>query len=361
MLEFLNLKKVNSPHEAAIREAMGRVLDSGWYILGHETETFETEFAAYCGAAHCIGVANGLDALSLILRASGIGEGDEVIVPSNTFIATWLAVSQVGATPVPVDPDPATHNLDPLRLEAALNPRTRAVIPVHLYGQAADMAPINAFARKHGLMVIEDAAQAHGARYHGRRVGALGDAAAFSFYPGKNLGALGDAGAITTNDAALAGRLRKLRNYGSSVKYRHEYQGVNSRLDEIQAAVLRVKLPYLDIENSHRQALAQRYLDGLISSGFILPETLPNVIHVWHLFVIRTERRDALQASLKTAGIGSMVHYPIACHRQSAYNTQQWPPLPVAERLQNEIMSLPLAPYFSFDEIDSVIAVLQGL
>jgi len=360
MLDFLNLKRANAPHEAAIQLAIQGVLDSGWYILGKETEAFESEFAAYCGAKHCIGVANGLDALSLILRASDIGAGDEVIVPSNTFIATWLAVSQVGATPVPVDPDSSTHNMDPGLLESVLSTRTRAIIPVHLYGQPADMSPINSFARKHGLLVVEDAAQAHGAEYCGKRAGVLGDAAGFSFYPGKNLGALGDAGAITTNDTALADRLRKLRNYGSSIKYCHEFQGVNSRLDEVQAAVLRVKLPHLDSENARRRELAGQYRQGLASSKLILPEALPYVDPVWHLFVIRTAHRNALHAALRAANIGCMVHYPTACHLQAAYANRTWPKLPVAERFQHEVLSLPLAPYLSSSEMQCVIGVMQA-
>ena len=358
MLEFLSLKRANAAYQADIEAAMRRVVDSGWYVLGAETEAFEQEFAQYCGARHCIGVANGLDALHLILRASGIGPGDEVIVPSNTFIATWLAVSMAGATPVPIDPDIHTHNLDVRLLESAITPRTRAIMPVHLYGQPADMTSIKAVANRHSLMVIEDAAQAHGASLAGQRAGALGDAAGFSFYPGKNLGALGDAGAITTSDTALADRLRKLRNYGSSVKYHHDFQGVNSRLDEVQAAVLRVKLKHLDLENGRRQTLAARYLDALKDTGLGLPATLANTQPVWHLFVVRTAQRDALQQYLREAGIGSMIHYPIACHRQEAYAGQPWPALPVAERLQTEVLSLPLAPYFSQAELDQVLQTL---
>ena len=358
MLEFLNLKRANAAYQADIEAAMRRVVDSGWYVLGAETEAFEQEFAEYCGARHCIGVANGLDALHLILRASGIGPGDEVIVPSNTFIATWLAVSMAGATPVPVDPDIHTHNLDARLLESAITPRTRAIMPVHLYGQPADMTSIKAVASRHSLMVIEDAAQAHGASLAGQRAGALGDAAGFSFYPGKNLGALGDAGAITTSDTALADRLRKLRNYGSSVKYHHEFQGVNSRLDEVQAAVLRVKLKHLDLENGRRQTLAARYLDALKDTGLGLPAMLANTQPVWHLFVVRTAQRDALQQYLRETGIGSMIHYPIACHRQEAYAGQPWPALPVAERLQAEVLSLPLAHYFSQAEVDQVLQTL---
>ena len=358
MVEFLNLKRVNAPHENEIQKAIQGVIDSGWYILGAEVEAFESEFAEYCGAAHCIGVANGLDALHLVLRAYGIGPGDEVIVPSNTFIATWLAVSEAGAVPVPVEPDSCTYNLDPTRLEAAITSSTRAIMPVHLYGQPADMDAINAIALKHGLRVIEDAAQAHGARYKGRRTGALADAAGFSFYPGKNLGALGDGGAITTNDATLAATLRKLRNYGSSQKYHHDVKGVNSRLDEMQAAVLRVKLRYLDQENAARQIVANQYLDALRDTSLVLPEVLANVEPAWHLFVVRTHEREHLQNCLRERGIGTMVHYPIACHLQAAYAGGQWPALPLAERLQHEVLSLPMAPYLSAAE---VAIVTQGL
>ena len=263
MINFLNLLEVNSRFENEIAEAVERVVKSGWYLLSTECEGFEQEFASFCEANHCVGVANGLDALTLCLRALDIGPGDEVIVPSNTFIATWLAVSNVGATPVPVEPDVATFNMDPERVEVAITSRTRAIIPVHLYGQPADLDPILEIARRHGLRVIEDAAQSHGARYRGKRIGAHGDAVCWSFYPGKNLGALGDGGAVTTDDPVIAARLKMLRNYGSHVKYHHEVLGVNSRLDEIQAAILRVKLPVLDADNHHRGRIAQAYNEGL--------------------------------------------------------------------------------------------------
>ncbi len=353
-VDFLNLKRANEPHEAAILDAVERVVGSGWYILGEQTAAFEREFADYCGVAHCIGVANGLDALHLILRAYDIGEGDEVIVPSNTFIATWLAVSQTGARVVPVEPDERTCNLDPGRIEAAITPRTRAVMPVHLYGQPADMEPICRLARKHGLRVIEDAAQAHGARYRGRRVGGLGDAAGFSFYPGKNLGALGDGGAVTTDDDTLAGTLRKLRNYGSSTKYRHEITGLNSRLDELQSAILRIKLPHLDAENTRRRNAASVYLEALARLPLQLPHVHEEADPVWHLFVVRTPDRDALQTYLREAGIGTNIHYPLACHRQPAYSAERWPALPIAERLQAEVLSLPMAPYLSTADIRAV-------
>ncbi len=365
MLDFLNLRKVNAPHQAAIEAAMQRVLQSGWYILGEETAAFERELAAYCGVRHCIGVANGLDALQLALRGLGIGAGDEVLVPANTFIATWLAVSQVGAQPVPVDPRGDTHNIDPDALAAALTPRTRAIMPVHLYGQPAEMDTIGAFAAAHGLKVVEDAAQAHGARWRGVPCGALGDAAGFSFYPGKNLGALGDGGAITTDDDALAERLRQLRNYGSAVKYRHDRIGTNSRLDELQSAVLRAKLATLDAENAARAALARRYLDGLQGLALDLPHQAEGAESAWHLFVVRLHgpagTRERVQAALTRRGIGTLIHYPIACHRQGAYAGEAWRALPVSDALQHEVLSLPISPVHRADEIDVVIAALREI
>lgn len=351
---------MNAPHQAEITEAIQRVIDSGWYILGRETELFEQEFAAYCGVKHCVGVGNGLDALSLILRAYGIGPGDEVIVPSNTFIATWLAVTYVGATPVPVEPDERTYNINPDLIELAITPRTRAIMPVHLYGQPADMAPILEIGERYGLRVIEDAAQAHGARYHGVRTGGLGDAAGFSFYPGKNLGALGDGGAVTTDDDALAEKIRMLRNYGSSVKYHHDLQGVNSRLDEMQAAVLRVKLPSLDSENAMRSAIAQIYLQALKDGPVDLPYVLEGVEPVWHLFVVRTTERERLKNGLDHSAIGSMIHYPIACHQQKAYSTLVWPDLPLAEMMQHEVLSIPISPYLKAEEALQVASAVRG-
>ncbi len=358
MIDFLNLKRVNAPHEAALQAAAARVIASGWYVLGQECEHFEAEFAQWCGVRHAIGVANGLDALHLILRAMDIGPGDEVIVPSNTFIATWLAVSQVGAVPVPVEPRADTANLNPELVEAAITPRTRAILPVHLYGQTAEMAALRTLADRHGLRLIEDAAQAHGARHHGVRAGALGDAAAFSFYPGKNLGALGDGGAVTTNDDTLAARLRQLRNYGSTRKYHHESIGVNSRLDEIQAAMLRVKLPAMDAENAVRQRLAQRYLTGLADVNVGLPRTVEGCDPVWHLFVVRVNDRDRVQQALTARGITTLVHYPIACHEQAAYANHSWPALPVASALQHQVLSLPISPVHTEAEVDAVVAAL---
>jgi dTDP-4-amino-4,6-dideoxygalactose transaminase len=359
-VEFLNLKRVNAPYEMAIKEAMASVVSSGWYILGEETAAFEREFAAYCDAEHCIGVANGLDALCLILRGYGIGPGDEVIVPSNTFIATWLAVTQVGAQVVPVEPVEQTGNIDPACIEAAITHRTRAVIPVHLYGQPADMDPILDIARRHGVRVIEDAAQAHGARYMGRRVGGLGDAAGFSFYPGKNLGALGDAGAVVTNDSELAQKIRKLRNYGSAIKYQHELIGANSRLDELQSAVLRVKLKSLDEDNAQRSRVAAAYMAGLKGLPVKLPSVIEAAASVWHLFVIQTDRRDALQATLRERGIETLIHYPLASHAQEAYAGHHWPALPIAERMQSHVLSLPMAPYLTQSDVSTVVDCISG-
>jgi dTDP-4-amino-4,6-dideoxygalactose transaminase len=360
LIEFLNLGRVNAPYEPAIRDAIDRVLRSGYYILGEETAAFEREFADYCGVRHCVGVANGLDALHLILRGYGIGARDEVIVPANTFIATWLAVSLVGARIVPVEPDASTWNIDPKRIEEAITPRTRAIMPVHLYGAPAAMDAIRDIAQRHCLRVIEDAAQAHGARLHGQRAGSLGDAAGFSFYPGKNLGALGDGGAITTNDDALAERLRKLRNYGSSVKYQHEVEGVNSRLDEMQAAVLRVKLHHLDDDNARRAAVAAHYRAALADTPVDLIRLPDGCESAWHLLVVRTPRRDALRDYLAARGIGTQIHYPVPCHRQAAFSAQAWPALPLTERLQAEILSLPMAPYLGADNVAHVAAQVKA-
>ncbi|MFC5509952.1 DegT/DnrJ/EryC1/StrS family aminotransferase [Massilia jejuensis] len=359
-IEFLNLGRVNAEYDSAIRESIDRVLRSGYYILGEETAAFEREFARYCGVTHCIGVANGLDALHLILRGYGIAPGDEVIVPANTFIATWLAVSLVGARIVPVEPDPSTWNIAPERIEEAITSRTRAIMPVHLYGAPADMDAILDIARRHRLRVIEDAAQAHGARYGGLRAGSLGDAAGFSFYPGKNLGALGDGGAITTNDDELAERLRKLRNYGSSIKYQHEVAGVNSRLDEMQSAVLRVKLQHLDADNARRAALAAAYREALAETPLELIRVPEQAQSVWHLFAVRTPRRDALRDYLASRGVGTQIHYPVPCHRQAAFADQAWSALPVTELLQSEILSLPMAPYLSADDVAYVAAQVKA-
>lgn len=339
--------------------AYARVVDSNWLILGKELEAFEREFADYCGVRHCVGVANGLDALFITLKAMGIGAGDEVIVPSNTYIATWLSVSYAGATPVPVEPDIRTYNIDPERIEVAITPRTKAIMPVHLYGQPADMDPINEIAKRHGLRVIEDAAQAHGARYKGRRTGSLGNAAGFSFYPGKNLGALGDGGAVTTNDDALAEQLRVLRNYGSRTKYHNELKGYNSRLDELQAAFLREKLALLDAWNEQRRLASADYCNALSNSGLVLPWVPEWAEPVWHLFVVRSSRRDVLQKTLADRGIATMIHYPIPPHLQPAYAEMKLPrgSLPIAEQIHREVLSLPMYPQFRHDQISRVAEV----
>lgn len=352
---FVNMAAVQAPVELALRQAFERVAASKHYVLGPELEAFEAEFAAYCETAHCMGVGNGLDALHLILRAMDIGPGDEVIVPAHTFIATWLAVSYAGATPVAVDVDAHSFNIDPQLVEAAITPRTRAIIAVHLYGQPAAMLALRQICDRHGLRLIEDAAQAHGARCAGQRVGSLGDAAAFSFYPAKNLGALGDGGAVTTQDATLAQRLRTLRNYGSTKKYHHEVAGFNTRLDELQAAFLRAKLPFLDEQNAQRRAIAQSYSEGLGGSGLSLPRHAAELEPVWHLFVIRSPERDALSAHLARHDIATLIHYPIPCHQQAAYATQQWPAMPVSEQLAGEILSLPMWP--GLNPLDVITAI----
>jgi dTDP-4-amino-4,6-dideoxygalactose transaminase len=341
--------------------AVSRVLSSGWYVLGAEIAAFEEEFAAHVGVKHCIGVGNGLDALHLALRAMNVGSGDEVIVPSNTYIATWLAVSYAGATPVPVEPDLRTYNLDPALIEAAITPRTRAILPVHLYGQPANMDPICEIAQRYGLWVLEDSAQAQGARYRGRRVGSIGHAAGWSFYPAKNLGAFGDAGAVTTNDDGLADRLRELRNYGSKVKYVNEERGFNSRLDEIQAAVLRVKLRHLDSWNDRRRRIAAQYLDLLHQTDLVLPWVETWADPVWHLFVVRSQQRDQLMRRLQEAGIGVLIHYPIPPHLQAAYRDLDRPrgSFPVSEMIHQEVLSLPIGPHLDEAQAASVVATLK--
>jgi len=354
---FLSLKPIHDEAGAALDEACRRVMRSGWYILGPEVESFEERFASYCGTKHCVGVGNGLDAMMLVLRAWGVGEGHEVIVPSNTYIATWLAVSHVGARPVPVEPDEATFNMDPDRIERAITRRTRAILPVHLYGQPADMAPIREIGKRRGLPVLEDAAQAHGARYRGKRAGALGDAAAFSFYPTKNLGAFGDAGAVTTNDDKLAGKVRALRNYGSRKRYVNEVRGVNSRLDSLQAALLGARLDKLDEWNARRSRIAKRYLVSFESTPLVLPMTGAGCVHAWHLFVVRTKRRKAFREALDARGIGTDIHYPTAPHLQRAYADLRLRKgsLPISERIHRQVVSLPIGPHMSDAEVDYVI------
>lgn len=359
---FLPLRRAGEELRAELDLAWRTVIESGIYILGEQLRAFEAEFAAYCGAQHCVGVGNGLEALTLALHAWDIGAGDEVIVPSNTYIATWFAVSATGATPVPVEPDPATYNIDPERIAAAVTPRTRAIVPVHLYGLAADMTPIMQLAERRGLKVLEDAAQAHGARCGSTRAGALGHAAAFSFYPTKNLGALGDGGAIVTNDAALAARVARLRNYGSSERYRNEELGGNSRLDELQAALLRAKLRHLDLWNARRAQFAALYLELLDGCLLQLPRVQQGFEHAWHLFVVRSTRRDSLQATLAAVNIDALIHYPIPPHLQTAYRGLGLAEgsLPVSERIHREVLSLPLSPQHTEEQIRYVAAQVRA-
>lgn len=362
IVPFLDLKAPHLELRAELEEAFRRVLDSGWYILGSEVEAFEQEYAEYCEAKHCVGVGNGLDALHLALLAMNVGQGDEVIVPSNTYIATWLAVSQCGATPVPVEPDEATFNIDPALVEAAITSRTKVILPVHLYGQPADLDPILAIAREHRLKVLEDGAQAHGARYKGQRIGAYGDAVAWSFYPGKNLGAMGDGGAVTTNDPEIADRIRVLRNYGSRVKYVNEIQGYNSRLDPLQAAILRVKLAHLDEWNGRRVAIADFYQKALAACELILPGVPDWAEPAWHLFVVRSKERDKLAQYLAAAGVGTMIHYPIPPHLQQAYADLQLSKgaFPISERIHREVLSLPIGPALQIDQAAEVAALLNA-
>lgn len=382
---ILDLKPAYEELRAGLDAAYHRVMESGWVLLGRELDAFESEYAASVGVKHCIGVANGLEAMQLVLMAIGIKPGDEVIVPSHGYIATWLAVTHAGGKPVPCEPDPRTYNLDPDRIEALITPRTRVILPIHLYGQPADMVGIHRVAAKHGLFVLEDAAQAHGAvcrmpsgtvaagaaspsqaRMNRTQVGALGHAAGISFYPSKNLGALADAGAVTTNDDALADRLRHLRNYGSKVRYQNEYLGLNSRLSELQAAFLRVKLPRLAEWNARRAVLAARYLEQLRGTGDLVLPFVPDWAEpVWHLFVIRTARRDALQAHLAARGIGTQVHYPIPPHLSNAYRTagpSGWKrgDFPLAEQLADEVLSLPIGPHHTAAQIDCVCEAIQA-
>ncbi len=364
MTPFLDLQSINAQYRAELIEACTRVIDSGWYIGGNELTQFEQEFAAYCGAAHCIGVANGLDALILTLRAwlelGRLQPGDEVIVPANTYIASILAISANGLTPVLVEPDAASFNISPANARAAITAKTRAILPVHLYGQLADLPAIMALEREHGLLVLEDAAQAHGAAIGGKRAGSWGDAAGFSFYPGKNLGALGDAGAITTQDAELAQTLRALRNYGSHEKYKNLFKGVNSRLDAIQAAMLRVKLSKLELETQHRRSIAAIYLQNIHHPAVQLPQVASPEQHVWHLFVIRTGQRTALQQHLAAQGIQTLIHYPIPPHQQQAYAEWNAQSYPLTEAMHQEVLSLPMGPTLSEGEALQVAAAVNG-
>lgn len=357
MIQFLDLKAPYLELKNEIDDAISRVVSSGWFIGGEEVERFETEYASYCGASHAVGVANGLDALHLALRAMDVGPGDEVIVPSNTYIATWLAVSQCGATPVPVEPDEQTFNINPNLIQAAITTRTKVILPVHLYGQPVDLDEIMLIARKHGLLVLEDGAQAHGARYKNKRLGSHGDAVAWSFYPGKNLGGMGDGGAVTTNNRQIADRLRVLRNYGSRIKYINEVRGYNSRLDPLQAAILSVKLKKLDEWNARRLTIAKFYQTQFESSDLIQPHVPEWAQPVWHLYVIQHAQRDALQKTLTDSGIGSLIHYPIPPHLQCAYSDMKWKKnsLPLAERFASNVLSLPMGPNLTIAEAQKVV------
>ena len=363
MIKFLDLKKINERYRSEMDAATKRVLDSGWYLLGKEDEAFEAEFAAYCGVKHAIGCANGLDALKLVIKAMGIGPGDEVVAPANTYIASLIAISANGATPVLVEPDEKTCLIDPVRIEERVTSRTKAIMVVHLYGRAMEMSAVRDIAGRHGLRIIEDCAQAHGAYDGGRRVGSLGDAAGFSFYPGKNLGCLGDGGCVTTDDDELSAKIAALRNYGSDVKYHFPYRGTNSRLDEIQAAFLRVKLPHLDADNRRRAEIAARYLAGIDNPLVRLPDD-PNrgteLNHVFHVFTVFCDRRDELQRHLSDRGIGTVIHYPIPPHRQPAYSEWHGLSLPVTERIHDTELSLPMSPVMSDDEVSEVVAAVNA-
>lgn len=370
MIPFLDLKAINAQYRDELLAACSRVIDSGWYIAGNELALFEQEFASYSGTKHAIGVANGLDALILTLRAwkelGKLKDGDEVIVPSNTYIASILAISANNLTPVLVEPDLATYNLCPIKTAEAITTKTRAILPVHLYGQLADMPAIMAIAKQHGLLVLEDSAQAHGASIDGKKAGNWGDASGFSFYPGKNLGALGDAGAVTTNDDELAETLFALRNYGSHEKYKNLFQGVNSRLDEIQAAMLSVKLKHLDTEIAHRRKVADAYIKGINNPAVTLPLTLnasplTRENHVWHVFVIRCEQREALQKHLAGQGIQTLIHYPIPPHKQQAYKEWNSQSFPVSEQIHNQVMSLPMGPTITMEEVAKIIQAVNEL
>lgn len=361
-IPFVSFEPMHQEADVELKNALLSVYESEWFIRGERVEQFEQEFATYCGAGYCVGCGNGLDALFLILKAYGIGAGDEVIIPSHTFIATALAVTYTGANPVFAEVDLKSYTLSPEAVEGAITPRTKAVIAVQLYGQAADMDAIYEVAKKHDLKVIEDAAQAHGAYYKNRRVGSLADAAGFSFYPGKNLGAFGDGGAVTTSDRKLAEKVRALANYGSDYKYHHIYQGNNSRLDEIQAAVLSVKLKYLDRWNQNRRETAQKYLDGIKNEKLILPVQMPYNSHVWHIFALRTEERDRLEVYLNENGIGTTIHYPTAIYRQRAYQDLNLPEgaCPVADKIAETELGIPMYYGMTDEQIGYVIDILNN-
>ena len=360
MIKFLDLYKINEQYREKIDERIQKVLDSGWYLLGKENEIFEQNFAKYCGVKYCIGVGNGLDALTLIIKAYGFGAGDEIIVPANTYIASILSISYNGCTPVLVEPDINTYNINPDLIEEKITSKTKAIMVVHLYGQAVEMEKIWAIAKKYNLKIIEDSAQAHGAIYNEKRVGNLADASGFSFYPGKNLGCLGDGGAVTTNDKELADKIRAIRNYGSNIKYHNIYQGVNSRLDEIQAAVLDVKLPYLDNDNKKRREIAQYYIENIKNNKIITRKSYSKDANVWHVFPVRTQNRNLFQQYLLENDIQSLIHYPIPPHKQECYKDWNNMSLPVTEEIHNTIISLPISPVMEDFEVERVVEVVNS-
>ncbi|WP_172380553.1 DegT/DnrJ/EryC1/StrS family aminotransferase [Vibrio sp. Vb339] len=363
MIPFLDLKEINQQYHLELKEACSRVIDSGWYIMGNELKAFEDEFAEYCGSTHALGVANGLDALILVLRAwkeiGKLQDGDEVIVPANTYIASVLAISENNLTPVLVEPDPDTFNLTAKGIRPHITNKTKVILPVHLYGQISPMLEIMELAEEYNVLVLEDCAQAHGAIMNGKKAGTWGHAGAFSFYPGKNLGALGDAGAIITDDDELKETLDALRNYGSHEKYRNKYKGVNSRLDEIQAAMLRVKLKHLDSETSRRQKIAKRYRAEINNRLMVLPKVENEAEHVWHLFVIRCENREALQTWLSKNDVQTLVHYPLPPHKQAAYSELNSLSIPVTEMIHKQVISLPLAPTMDNEAVTQVIQLVN--
>lgn len=359
MIKFLDLQKINARFRGEMDARIRDILDSGWYLSGKWNDTFAAHWAEFCGTKHAVGVANGLDAINLIIRGYGFGPGDEIIVPANTFIATILAISENGCKPVLVEPDINTYCINPDLIEAAITPHTRAIIVVHLYGRATPMDKIWELAKKYNLKIIEDAAQAHGAMYNGRRVGNLGDAAAFSFYPGKNLGALGDAGGVTTNDTELFERVRAIANYGSDRKYHHIYKGVNSRMDEIQAALLDAKLPSLDSDNARRREIAKYYREHIQNPLITLPSVDDESAHVWHIFAIRTPQRDRLQQYLAQHDIQTNIHYPTPPHKQGAYTEWANMSFPITEEIHRTVLSLPISPVLTDDEVKRIVEVIN--
>lgn len=359
MIKFLDLYKINERLRKEINGKITQVLDSGWYLLGEETENFEQNFAKYCGVKHCIGVANGLESLNLIIRGYGFAQGDEIIVPANTYIASILAISENGCTPILVEPDINTYNINPDLIEKKITSKTKAIMVVHLYGQAVQMQKIWALAQKYNLKIIEDSAQAHGAKYQNKRVGSLGDASGFSFYPGKNLGCVGDGGCVTTNDDELAQKIKALRNYGSHKKYHNVFIGMNSRLDEIQAGILDIKLKFLDEDNQKRKEIAKYYRKNIKNSSIILPNVYAEDAHVWHLFVVRTKQRDNFQKYLLDNEIQTIIHYPIPPHKQECYKLWNNLSYPITEEIHKSVLSLPISPVMSDDEVKKVVEVIN--